>query len=162
MSFSASSQKLCRKGVPALTRECMTAHARYYRNSRMGKARITMRRMSLPSTRPLRSLKLQSTLTSNFQAMTSCSYSEEASGDPMHIESCSIYNDRIRRRLSMLVLSENDSPCQDDKRASGFRIFFCGATEQARTRRIARRYKARHVYLCIYIYIYATYEKDQP
>ena len=63
MSFSAFSQKLCRKGAPALTRECTTAHARYYRNSRRGKARITMRRMSLPYTRALRALKLQNTLT---------------------------------------------------------------------------------------------------
>jgi hypothetical protein len=55
--------KACRKDAPALSRECTTSHARFYRSSRMGKARITMRRMSLPSTRALRSLKLQSTLT---------------------------------------------------------------------------------------------------
>ena len=61
MSFSVLSQKLCRKGAPALARECTTAHARYYKSIGTGKARITMRWMILPSTSALHGL--QGTLT---------------------------------------------------------------------------------------------------
>ena len=69
----------------------------------------------------------------------------------MHIESCSIYNDKIRRRLSMLVLSEHDSPCQEDTRASGFRIFFlrCDRTSPYSPNRTKIQSKKR---LSVYIY----------
>ena len=72
----------------------------------------------------------------------------------MHIESCSIYNDRIRRRLSMLVLSEHDSPCQDDKRASGFRIF--SAVRQNKPV-LAESHEDTKQETSICVYIYFTY-----
>ena len=79
----------------------------------------------------------------------------------MHIESCSIYNDRIRRRLSMLVLSEHDSACQDGKRASSFRIFFlrCDRTSPYSPNRTKIQSKKR---LSVHIYIYIRHILEGP